>query len=80
MTAKKVWFKNECIFVETTDNIIEIMPLSWFKRLKNASEQDLLDFELWDDNSWIQLEKLGEDLSVDDFFTFKKEACSLIYS
>ena len=73
MKAKKIWFDNEFIFVETTTSKSASMPLAWFKKLKNASENDLLDFELWDDGGWIHWEKLGEDLSVDGFFTFKKD-------
>ena len=59
--------------METTDNKIASMPLSWFKRLQNASEKDLLEYELWNENSWIHWEKLGEDLSVEGFFTYRKE-------
>ena len=73
MKAKRIWFENNYIFVETTTSKSASMPLSWFKKLQNASEIDRLEFELWDDGAWIHWEKLGEDLSVDGFFTFKKE-------
>lgn len=73
MKAKKIWINNKSIFVETTDSKIASMPLSWFKRLQNASEKDLLEYELWNENSWIHWEKLGEDLSVEGFFTYRKE-------
>jgi len=73
MEAKKTWFDNEYIFVETTENKTGKMPLKWFPRLKNATLAQLEQFELWSDNSWIHWEFLGEDLSVEGFFKFRKE-------
>jgi len=73
MEALSVWFDAANICVETTENKIGKMPLAWFPRLNNASEADRNNFELWADNSWIHWEDLGEDLSVEGFFTFKKE-------
>jgi len=49
------------------------MPLEWFPRLKNATITQLEQFELWSDNSWIHWEVLGEDLSVEGFFKFRKD-------
>ena len=73
MEAKKIWFDKENIFVETTNNKIGKMPLKWFPKLLNAENSELLNFELWSDNSWIHWENLGEDLSVEGFISFKKE-------
>ena len=73
MKAKKIWFDKEFIFVETTENKIGKMPLKWFPRLRNTTLTQLEHFELWSDNSWIHWEVLGEDLSVEGFFTFTKE-------
>ena len=73
MEAKKVWFDTEFIFVETIQSKIGKMPLKWFPHLRNANLNQLEQFELWSDNSWIHWEVLGEDLSVEGFFTFKKE-------
>ncbi len=73
MEAKKIWFDELNIYVETNENKIANMPLAWFPRLSNASQADRNKFELWAGNSWIHWEDLGEDLSVDGFFTFKKE-------
>lgn len=73
MEAKKVWFDATFIYVETKENTIGKMPLEWFPRLQNATKEDLEKFELWADGSWIHWEEIGEDLSVEGFFTFKKE-------
>ena len=72
MEALKIGFDNENIFVETTDNKIGQLPLKWFRKLKNASKEQLQKFELWDNNRWIHWEELGEDFSVAGFFDNKK--------
>ena len=72
MEALKIWFGTVNIYVETTENNIGKMSLDWFPLLYNASEADRNRFELWADKSRIHWEDLGEDLSADGFFTFKK--------
>jgi hypothetical protein len=72
MKAQKIWFDNTLIWVETTDKIIGNLSLSAFKKLANASKEQLLKFELWNENQWIHWEEIGEDLSVDGFFNLKK--------
>lgn len=73
MKAKKIWFDKDFIHVETTENKIGKMPLKWFKRLEHAKKEALEQFELWNEGRWIHWELLGEDLSVEGFFTFNKE-------
>lgn len=77
MKAEKVWFDNTYIYVLTNENGTGKTPLEWFPRLKKASAEDLLRFELWADGSWIHWEEIGEDLSVDGFFTFKKNTTTI---
>ncbi len=72
MEATKIWFDSKYIFVETIENKIGKMPLEWFPKLLNAKKEDLENFELWSDNSWIHWENIGEDLSVEGFFKFHK--------
>jgi hypothetical protein len=74
MEAKKIWFDDKFIYVETNEKATGKMPLAWFPRLLNASKDDLQKFELWADGAWIHWEEIGEDLSVEGFFTFNKEA------
>jgi hypothetical protein len=73
MEAKKIWFDDSNIYVETTENKTGTMPLVWFPRFYTATEANRNAFELWADNTWIHWEELGEDLSVEGFFAFKKE-------
>lgn len=46
------------------------MPLEWFPRLREATIKELENYELWSDGEWIHWEQLGEDLSVEGFFSF----------
>lgn len=78
MKAKKIWFDTHFIWVETSDNQVGKMPIQAFKKLANATEKQLLAFELWNDNQWIHWEEIGEDLSVDGFFTFMTSEKQLI--
>ena len=73
MKANKIWFDENFIYVETTENKQGKMPLAWFPRLQKATSEDLQKFELWAEGSWIHWEDIGEDLSVEGFFTFKKD-------
>ncbi len=73
MKAKKIWFEEEYILIETTTGKTGKMLLSWFPRLQKASFQSQMAFELWADGSWIHWEQIGEDLSVDGFFTYNKD-------
>lgn len=72
MEAEKIWFDHSYIYLETKNKRKGKMPLDWFPKLKKAELSDLEKYELWAENSWIHWEKLGEDLSVDGFFTYKK--------
>ncbi len=71
LKAKKIWFEHEHINLETTGNRTAKMPLCWFSKLKEASDKERMDFEIWSEGSWIHWENIGEDLSVEGFFTFK---------
>ncbi len=73
MKALRVWFDDNFIFVETEEHLIGKMPLKWFPSFTNKTLKEKEEFELWDEGSWIHWEKIGEDLSVEGFFTFDKE-------
>jgi hypothetical protein len=46
MEAKKIWFDDSNIYVETNENKTGTMPLVWFPRLYTATEADRNAFEL----------------------------------
>ena len=78
ITTNKIWFENERIFANLNDGRIVGMPLTWFPRLHNATESQRLNYELWNDGSWIHWEDLDEDLSVEGFITFSKNSTQAV--
>ena len=78
ITTNKIWFENERIFAILNDGRIVGMPLIWFPRLKNATEVQRLNYELWNDGSWIHWEDLDEDLSTEGFITFSKSSIETV--
>ncbi len=60
----EVRFDQQKIFVKFRTGIIINAPLSNFKRLNNATQQQLSCYELWNDGQWKHWEKLDEDLSA----------------
>ena len=71
MEIKKVWFINEKIFIKTSEGIEKSMPLKWFPRLEQATQEQRDNFEL--SPFGIHWEDIDEDLSFEGFFKFKKE-------
>ena len=78
ITTNKIWFENERIFANLNDGRIVGMPLIWFPRLENATEAQRLNYELWNDGSWIHWEDLDEDLSTEGFITFSKNSIETV--
>ncbi len=68
---KKVGFRDENIFLETVNGTVKSMPLRWFKRLENATQEQRENFTL--SPFGIHWEELNEDLSFDGFFTYNKD-------
>jgi Protein of unknown function (DUF2442) len=58
----KVRFEEATMWVELSDGRTLGMPLAWYPRLKDASENDLADHFL--SPSGVHWDKLDEDLSV----------------
>ena len=69
----EVWFDQQKIFVKFRSGSIINAPLSIFKRLKNATQQQLSGYELWNDGQWIHWEELDEDLSAEGFLKLQEE-------
>ena len=78
ITTNKIWFENERIFANLNDGRIVGMPLIWFPRLKNSTEVQRLNYELWNEGSWIHWEDLDEDLSTEGFITFSKNSMKTV--
>jgi len=63
ISAKNVQFDHHIMWVELSDERIIGVPLSWFPRLRNASAEQLKDYEL--SPRGIHWDALDEDISID---------------
>ncbi len=73
MKIGKVWFNDRFIFVQTDSGHVIGNPIEWFARLKNASSEQRKHFEIGPSGESIHWEAIGEDLSLESFFDFKRE-------
>ena len=65
MKARKVWFEGERIYIETEDGRTLWQSILYYDRLKNATEQQHMDYEL---NAYgIHWEEIDEDVSYESF-------------
>ena len=62
--ASKAWVENRMIFLELTDSRIIGFPASRFRRLRDASDEDLSRIELRLDGFALRWEQLDEDITV----------------
>lgn len=65
MVAKKVWFENGKILIETDDGRILWQSILYYQRLKNATEKELNNYELG--AFGIHWEDIDEDVSYESF-------------
>ncbi len=72
ISASRLWFDNEEIYVELNDKRIINVPLSLYPKLKKATLQQRQDYELWEQGRWIHWEALDEDLSAEGFLKYQK--------
>jgi hypothetical protein len=73
MKIEKVWFDEENIYIKTDVGYTIGNPLSWFTRLKKATAEQRLHFEIGPFGESIHWEEIDEDLSLEGFFDFKRE-------
>jgi hypothetical protein len=68
---RKVWFRDDSIFIQTISGEERSLPLKWFPGLLNASNDERENFEL--SAFGIHWENIDEDLSFEGFFSFSKQ-------
>ncbi|MCF2491243.1 DUF2442 domain-containing protein [Dyadobacter sp. CY347] len=68
---RKVWFRDDNIFIQTITGEERSHPIKWFPRLLNASSEERERYEL--SPFGIRWEELDEDLSFEGFFCFSKQ-------
>lgn len=65
MKIKKIWFANDRIYGETDDGRILWQSLLYYRRLKDASEEQRSKYEM--DDEGIYWKELDEDVSFESF-------------
>lgn len=73
MKIVKVWFDKINLYVEIDSGHIIGNPLSWFERLEKATQEQRAKFEIGPFRQSIHWEEIGEDLSLESLFDFKRE-------
>ena len=65
MKAKRIWFEGERIYIETEDGRTLWQSILYYDRLKNATPEQRMDYEL---NAFgIHWEEIDEDVSYESF-------------
>lgn len=65
MKATRLWFESERIYIEMEDGRILWQSILYYDRLKNATEEQRMDFEF---NAFgIHWEEIDEDVSYESF-------------
>lgn len=62
--AYKVWVENRMVFLQLTDGRIIGFPASRFRRLRDATDEELAKVELRLDGFALRWERLDEDITV----------------
>lgn len=62
---KKLWFKDEKIFIQTDHEKNLWQSLLWYPRLKNATEEERNDYRI--NRFGIRWESIDEDISFESF-------------
>lgn len=62
--AIKVWVQERFIYLELTDGRIIAFPANRFKKLKNATEDELNQVEIRLNGYALRWEKIDEDITV----------------
>jgi len=68
--ATTVWFDDSKLYVRLTDGREIGVPIDWYPRLRDASEEARNDWRLIGRGQGIHWEALDEDLSVAGFLKF----------
>ena len=68
--ATDVWFDDSKLYVRLTDGREVGVPIDWYPRLRDASDEDLNNWRFIRRGQGIHWEALDEDLSVASFLRF----------
>ena len=65
MKINRIWFADDRIYGETDDGRTLWQSLLYYRRLRNATDEERNDYEM--DDEGIHWEKLDEDVSFESF-------------
>lgn len=68
--ATDVWFADNKLYVRLTDGREVGIPIEWYPRLRDISEEDLINWRFIGRGQGIHWKTLDEDLSVASFLKF----------
>ena len=68
-TIAEIWFSESRIFIKTGQGDVFSKPLEAFPLLKNATEQERLNFKIGKFKDDIRWENLDEDIHINSFFS-----------
>ncbi len=67
-TIKEIWFSNNRIYMRTGEGNVYSRPLEAFPVLKEANEEERLNFRIGKFSDDVRWESLDEDIHVSNFF------------
>ncbi len=65
-------FDSQRMHLHLSNEFILSIPFQNYTKLKNASQEQLSKYELWNDGQWVHWEDLDEDLGLDAFISLLK--------
>jgi hypothetical protein len=71
MTAKKVWFENDKIFILTDEDMVSWQSMLYYQRLMNATPEQRNSYEIG--AFGIHWDEIDEDISFESFLYEQRE-------
>ena len=62
--AKRLWFDEDHMWVSLDDGRVLAVPKVWFPRLMNATDTQLMNYEMSGGGIGLHWDELDEDISV----------------
>jgi len=75
LTILSLEYKSQSIIVQLSDGRSVSVPIAWFKRLRQATQEQLNNYELSPAGCAIHWEELDEDISIKSFLNGLKGGC-----
>ena len=70
ISATKVWFEAEKVYMEMKDGRTVGVPVAWFPRLANATNAQRNNWEIYAHGYGVHWPEIDEDLLSEGMFTY----------